>query len=484
MSRDLKLLLWFLLGWLIAAVPMFALAAETCDATTCTIAATATPRTGTAYAWRSQSYGRYGSDPLAVCKSNVSNNCASPASCRLTANGTNWSCYNNGSYVDNIVANTTPVCTQGNTDPGSAVTCTGNVYTCPTGQNWTLSGSSCTRPACPLGRNADGTCNACTTMLLKSGACAEPCTAGAENTQFNKTTAIDTAKGYCGANNCAKSVVSRTPIATSCAFGAGGVGLCQTGFSVTLRTTGGYCDYEDGGTPGTVTPAPEKNDNPCPAGNGVVQSAGGFLRCLPQGASSSETPVKTTTTNTPSDGTQPTTTTNNTTNVTTCTTEGSCTTTTTVTTSGGTTVTTTEQAKGAFCAKNPKDDACTGVGTANGNGTVGNGNSSGCDPTTQMCGDPGTTGLYTKKEKTISDVVTAFSTGFKSSAVGTAMSGYFNVSVPSGACPAWTAHVDYLNTTINMGQYFCNSTADSVMTIIGGVLMVLAAFTGFKWAVL
>lgn len=56
-------------------------------------------------------------------------------------------------------------CPSGYTHGGTSVateTCTGgsNVYSCPSGQGWTLSGQSCTRPDCAAGsaRQSDGSC--------------------------------------------------------------------------------------------------------------------------------------------------------------------------------------------------------------------------------------------------------------------------------------------------------------------------------------
>ena len=232
---------------------------------------------------------------------------------------------------------------------------------CESGQNWTLSGSTCTRPDCPNGRNSNGTCNECTTLKLTSGACAEPCTAGQENTQFNKSTTVGTETTYCGSNNCSKTVVSRTPVATGCAYGSSGFGLCQTGYTVTLKTTGAYCDYEAGGTPNTNQPSADKNDSPCPTGYGVASGANGFLRCLPPGTS---TPSKTeTTTVDPQGNATKTESTDSTVSKTTCTGDTCTKTTSTVDASGAVSTVVSTSSKSTFCENNPNNSACGGEGS-------------------------------------------------------------------------------------------------------------------------
>lgn len=122
-----------------------------------------------------------------------------------------------------------------------------------------------------------------------------------------------------------------------------------------------------------------------------------------------------------------------------------------------------------------------GAGGAPGTGEGGSGD---CDPRKDFCGGPGTGGLYQKKTKTVASVVGDFKTGLMSSPVGSASTGFFTVSTPSGACPNWVVEVPFLNVTLNLSQYFCTATAISMMQLVGAVLMFVAAFVGFRWAIL
>lgn len=158
MNRAFRNLLYFAVGLLLGCVSALAFA-ETCANGVCTQAATGTPRVGAVPAWFDSTYAVGGSVPLAICQKSVSGG-------YLVANGTNWTCMKNGSVYSGIFAagtngqNTTARCLNG--DPGTVIPCTGTVYSCPTGQNWTLSGSTCTRPDCvsPQTRQSDGTCKA------------------------------------------------------------------------------------------------------------------------------------------------------------------------------------------------------------------------------------------------------------------------------------------------------------------------------------
>lgn len=303
------------------------------------------------------------------------------------------------------------------------------------------------------------------------------------------------ASSYCGGNNCTKTVIAKNPVATQCAFGPTGVGLCRTGYTVTTQTNGGYCDYGNGGSPSTPMPDGEPNDNPCPSGHGVASAANGFLRCLPQGTGTSEggssggdkTEVK------PPNGGPPVVTEDKKTETktyTTCVESGSCTTTTVTTITNNQTgekTTSTKESttsKSEFCAKNPKDNACTGAGEVQPDGSIGDGSAGNCDPKVEMCGSPGTGDLYEKKDKTFTTVLQSFSNDFKATPAVSAMTGFFTVNLAAGGCPNWQTTVDYLNVTINLSQYFCTSTATTMMNVAGAVLMIIAAFVGFRWAIL
>lgn len=119
--------------------------------------------------------------------------------------------------------------------------------------------------------------------------------------------------------------------------------------------------------------------------------------------------------------------------------------------------------------------------SSSGNGSGGDGT---CDPKKDMCGSPGTGGLYTKKSKTVASVVGDFKNGVMSSGIGAAATGFFTVTVPGGACPSWVVNVAYLNTSVDLSQYFCTATALSMMNLVGSVLLFVAGFVGFRWAIL
>lgn len=73
-------------------------------------------------------------------------------------NGPSWDNNGGSGWSGNIRQDYS--CPSGSLQGAAPYTClTG--YRCPSGQNWTLSGNQCTRPDCPYGRKADGTCNAC-----------------------------------------------------------------------------------------------------------------------------------------------------------------------------------------------------------------------------------------------------------------------------------------------------------------------------------
>jgi hypothetical protein len=348
--REIRLCLWFLFGIFLVAVPMFAYASET------EIAATVTPRVGQVYAWRANSFNKFGSVALDVCRSLVSNNCAAPANCYLTPSGSNYSCYNTGSYVDSIMANTSAVCI--NTDPGPSVTCTGNVYSCPPNQNWTLNGTLCQRPACVGAeiRDADGVCRI-------------PACTHAANEQIGQWFTVNypvvSGVTFC-LQNCnvyagpPRNRVGSTAEVQMFVNGVGG--------------TASNCSY--GGsevTPNAHVEPTDLSPPPCPPGSGSYMSAGGVVMCTAATTPNATVPPvvtkKTETQNFP-DGSGKTTTITMT-----CTGDGACSTTTVTNVTGatgggagqagpiGTTTGTASKPSEQtvdFCAKNPSLQMCKG----------------------------------------------------------------------------------------------------------------------------
>lgn len=229
-------------------------------------------------------------------------------------------------------------------------------YTCPSGQNWTLNGQTCTRPDCvaPQTRQSDGTCSA------------PQCTHSA-NAQVGGMYVIPrpvpSGVIWC-ASNCLVYMVtdSYSPTETfakAYVNGAGGAASSCTGSSEVVPTP--------------KEPEPTKTPTPCAHGQGVITNSAGKVVCVDQNAVPSAEPPKvnkTIETKTHPDGSQ---TINNITQ--TCTGEGACSTTTTTTTTNasngqpgiagtpGTTTATKDkpsETQSDFCAQNPSLQICKG----------------------------------------------------------------------------------------------------------------------------
>lgn len=356
-------------------------------------------------------------------------------------------------------------CRSGSTPGPVACTLVGSskyIYSCPSGQNWTLSGATCTRPDCAAGevRDANGVCQSVA------------CPAG----QFSSGYYQGSAPAYaCASNGCGVSFTGTYPAGRD----AAGNLYAQGSYSYTGGNQGSCTPGQNGSVAAPATSSntltsTKPGPNGCGAGDGVITSSSGKVACVPQGTEGSIPAVneKTSKTETFSDGSTKTTTTTEV-----CTGQGACASTTTITigaASGG----------GAGIAGTP-GASTTGVesGTdADGDGEV---DSKGdCDPKSQMCGEPGHGDLYAKKGKSMQTAFTTFSNGLKASPMGQAATGFFNVSIPSGACPAMSADVAYLGVTVNLADHICAATAIEVMQMAGAVLLVLATFVAFRWAFL
>lgn len=88
--------------------------------------------------------------------------------------------------------------------------------------------------------------------------------------------------------------------------------------------------------------------------------------------------------------------------------------------------------------------------------------------------------FYNAKEKTFSDVLGKASTDLKSSGIGGAFTGFFNVSA-GGACPVSQWHIPYINANVSF-DVMCQPFALNAMLIIKGVLLVIASFMAFRVA--
>lgn len=156
---------------------------------------------------------------------------------------------------------------------GSSATKQAALYSCPAGQGWTLSGSSCTRPDCDTGydRNASGQCvKDCT------GKAGMPTTNGDYTFDGGTSTwAVSGCKVYCP-----QRVIS--------AYGGSGYGCKYTGASAN----------PDDPSAEPMQPDPEKlppeNPNDCLSqGQGYISSSTGKTTCVPaQDAPDGQKPQK------------------------------------------------------------------------------------------------------------------------------------------------------------------------------------------------
>lgn len=195
-------------------------------------------------------------------------------------------------------------CTQGVlTLSGGQYICQGATgYSCPSGQNWTLSGSQCTRPDCTSGQVRN----------LSNGLCIQACTV-AENEEVGYVEAQSLPSGTKG---CLKG----------CQVYQGGTVYTDSGGK---RVTGAY-SY---GTPctGAVAPLADQPTTECYKQGMCAGTVNNATVCVPCNKTESKS---TSTTTTPAAGGNPETV-KTTTKIETCTGAGACSTTTTTSTSTG-----------------------------------------------------------------------------------------------------------------------------------------------------
>jgi len=257
-------------------------------------------------------------------------------------------------------------------------------YSCPSGQNWTLSGSSCTRPDCvsPQVRQSDGTCHA-------------PCGAAGTKTTADYSGPEGTIPNYlCDPSGC--------QIQTTACVGGGTSGwACSS-----ANYTGAFCTGVAGGNGATAASAPSESvvsdtaQKACVDKGMYFGTVNGVTVCV--SASTSKSTTASSGSMTPPGGTTGTT---NVSNTTVCGGDGSCTTTTTTTVTGGgttgnqtngTTTATSTQTKGAFCTANPSDTQCTAkAGDCDKNSSL-----IGC----QTIGSPGDSTALGDQNKTVSAI--------------------------------------------------------------------------------
>ncbi|MDL2337077.1 MAG: hypothetical protein QFE16_04470 [Pseudomonadota bacterium] len=135
---------------------------------------------------------------------------------------------------------------------------------------------------------------------------------------------------------------------------------------------------------------------------------------------------------------------------------------------GATTTTTTTTTGAAPTAQDPTDP-CTANPTR-----------IGCQPVGDAVKQPD---LYKKKSKTFTDVMTAFKTTIQASPLGSAMTGFFTVSLSGGTCPTWTIPLEYFSTTATI-DFMCTSAFATLMATFSIVLRIVASVAAFRIAFL
>lgn len=373
---------------------------------------------------------------------------------------------------DNISGPVTFVCVGGQTGSFQFS------WTCPNGGTLANGGvNQCVNaPDCPAGQVRNTTTGVCG---------APPCTAGESGPAdyFGGWRIGSSANALVGPDGGAYAVPPPSTVCNgTCTLTVSSSGTCsssstpyvdtpqQVNCHGTGITTGASCSTSSALPTGSPPVIPTHKPK-CLASEGVLTSSSGTVACVPSATPGKETPVVTTSkkVETFGDGTTKTTETTKTV----VPSDGTADTTTKQTSTGGQSGTagTSESSQadsksdtGKDPAKPQKDDAC--------------------DPAKDFCGTPGTAGLYEKKSVTVQGVLTTFSNGVKATPAGAAMTSFFTLSTPGGACPNWQVAVPLLNVTVNLSQYFCTQEAINMMNLVGAVLLAVASFVGFRWAIL
>lgn len=366
--------------------------------------------------------------------------------CRRTSDG-----YMPGFYA-------TTVCQSGGTaavqDVGGLPSCGAGVpsYSCTAGQNWTLSGSNCTRPDCTAQQTrnpATGVCEAipCISTSAATGsqwfdqgvtassvqkfACVSGCMAMYSGESVSKSSIIDGVRRYYSYGSFDYT-------------GAGAVDVCTAGAE----------------TPAVPAGALEVPVAHC-ASNQIEGLIDGKLNCwnVPETAGAAPTlanpDVAATTTAT---------------GTTTVSTVGDTTTTTTTTTNnnGGTT-TIIEACTLGNCTTSTQDSGKDQTQTTAGTGAA-------------------TTGLYTADTggKTFSGVLTSFKNTVAAAPIASAAGGFFQAGTFSGNCSAMSFSVTMLGNVyaFDGSEIFCGATALTWYSYLAAGLLLIATALAFWIAVL
>ena len=224
-------------------------------------------------------------------------------------------------------------------------------------------------------------------------------------------------------------------------------------------------------------PTPPSKDDPCPGGfEGTVN---GVTKCVPAEPDKGIEGVKQSS-STGADGTK-----QDVTETTKC--EGTkCTTTTTTTTttssgSVSTSITSSTTSMEDKCKADPTNPICAKTQGGKGAGVSQstcqeNSSAEGCGGEGAGIGD-----LYTKKEKTVQQVLNKAREDLSGSPLGTSVGGFFNVSA-GGSCPTVSGNIPLLNATFTFDA-FCTPLAAQMFAVLRGVLLMLAAWMAFRVAI-
>lgn len=157
--------------------------------------------------------------------------------------------------------------------------CSGTVYSCPSGQNWTLSGTSCTRPDCVAPEVRDPATGLCTPP---------PCPAAGQSGASLGATGTFTGSG----------AIPSTLCVNGCQYNTGGVGVqvgneWATGIG---RSTGATCSANTG----TGLPSGDPQTDPktkCVESGQSFGTVNGVVVCVPATTVTTKGSGSTTTTN-------------------------------------------------------------------------------------------------------------------------------------------------------------------------------------------
>lgn len=311
-------------------------------------------------------------------------------------------------------------------------------YTCPAGYTYNASINKCETTVCPTQNT--------------------PAVSGLFDIGTNPNQLGPGLLNGCGANNCETVLGALDPISRRGIIGG------QTHYFAVgvIVFSGQTCNP---GTPAVPTTKDPNIPQTCGAGEQAVTGANGYFACFKDGTNTASSSVPTTTTTTT---TGTTTTTDQTT--------GASSVSTTTTTSESTTRDG-AGASGSMPADQLKDYCAT-------------------TPTAEICkqGQPAATvsapavsGLYpgdlnATGHQTVSDVVGTFKTRITNSPVGSAVSGFFNVSIAGGACPVWTTNAPMIG-TITFDIY-CQSMFQEMLPWIKSIILIIFSFVAFRIAIL